>query len=134
MNVDVVADTNVVSYLFREDPIAQGYLPHLDGRIVAISFQTQAELDLWPLVSQWGERRRAQLEAFVAAFVSIPYDRALSRRWAEVTMSGRRNGQPIGTADAWIAATALEIGVPLITHNPSDFTGVDGLALITEIG
>ena len=37
-------------------------------------------------------------------------------------------------ADAWIAATALHLDVPLVTHNKNDFLGVDGLTLITESG
>jgi predicted nucleic acid-binding protein len=35
-------------------------------------------------------------------------------------------------ADAWIAATAMLYGVPLITHNPADYTAVVGLQIITE--
>jgi predicted nucleic acid-binding protein len=46
--------------------------------------------------------------------------------------SARRNGRPIVAADAWIAATALYLGAPLITHNKTDFVGVDGLAVISE--
>jgi predicted nucleic acid-binding protein len=42
-----------------------------------------------------------------------------------------RKGRPIQVADAWIAATALLYGIPLVTHNPADFAGVDGLRLIT---
>lgn len=127
----VVADTNIVSYLFRADLLAQLYLPHLEDRTVVVSFQTQAEIDLWSQIGNWGERRRAQLEAFMTAFAVIPQDRDLSRRWAEATMSGRRSGRPIGAADAWIAATALALQAPLVTHDPKDFSGVIGLRLFT---
>jgi predicted nucleic acid-binding protein len=46
--------------------------------------------------------------------------------------SARRNGRPIATADAWVAATALHLGVALITHNKNHFIGVDGLTVISE--
>lgn len=36
--------------------------------------------------------------------------------------------------DAWIAATALLLDVPLITHNGAHFTGIDGLTIISESG
>jgi predicted nucleic acid-binding protein len=36
------------------------------------------------------------------------------------------------TADAWIAATALQLGVPLVTHNVGDYAGVSGLAILSE--
>jgi tRNA(fMet)-specific endonuclease VapC len=45
--------------------------------------------------------------------------------------AARRAGRPIGPADAWIAATALRYGVPLVTHNPSDYTGVPGLSVLS---
>jgi tRNA(fMet)-specific endonuclease VapC len=41
-------------------------------------------------------------------------------------------GTPMGVADAWIAATALALGCPLVTHNATDFQGVPGLPIITE--
>jgi predicted nucleic acid-binding protein len=46
--------------------------------------------------------------------------------------SARHNGRPISAADAWIAATALHLGAPLVTHNRSHFIGVDGLNVISE--
>jgi tRNA(fMet)-specific endonuclease VapC len=46
--------------------------------------------------------------------------------------SARRNGRPISAADAWVAATALHLDVPLVTHNKSDFLGVDLLTVISE--
>ena len=35
-------------------------------------------------------------------------------------------------ADAWIAATALLYGIPLITHNPGHFVNVPVLAVVSE--
>ena len=35
-------------------------------------------------------------------------------------------------ADAWIAATALLLNVPLITHNAAHYVGIDGLRVISE--
>jgi predicted nucleic acid-binding protein len=68
---------------------------------------------------------------FLERFTIVLVDRALCRLWAEVGDRARRRGRPIQTADAWIAATALSLGVPLVTHNPADYAGVDGLALLT---
>lgn len=60
-----------------------------------------------------------------------PFDRALCLRWAEATDSALRNGNPIQAADAWIAATALLAGVPLVTNNPTDYAGVDSLTVLS---
>lgn len=42
-----------------------------------------------------------------------------------------RRKQPISTADAWIAATALSYDLKLVTHNPKDFRGIPGLRILT---
>ena len=59
-------------------------------------------------------------------------DASLCRKWAEVVEQVRRNGFKIEPADAWIAATALQFGVPLVTHNRKDYAAVNGLRLISE--
>jgi tRNA(fMet)-specific endonuclease VapC len=128
----LVVDTDVVSFLFKGDSRAAAYRPHLDGRLLVISFMTLAELYQWALAHQWGERRRADLDAHLARFTVLPYDRDLCRWWAAASVEARRSGRPIQCADAWIAATALSYGVPLVTHNAEDYAGVTGLTVITE--
>jgi tRNA(fMet)-specific endonuclease VapC len=128
----LVVDTDVVSFLFKGDTRAARYRPHLDGRLLVISFMTLAELDQWALAHRWGEARKLRLESHLATFTVFPYDRGLCRWWALASVRARRAGRPIQPSDAWIAATALLYGVPLITHNPGDYAGVSGLTLITE--
>jgi len=53
-------------------------------------------------------------------------------RWAQAINSARLRGRPIAPADAWIAATALLLDVPLVTHNGAHYTGIDGLRVISE--
>lgn len=40
-------------------------------------------------------------------------------------------GRPITFANAWIAAAALQLGVPLATHNASDYVAVENLTILT---
>jgi len=128
----VVVDTDVVSFQFKRDTRAVLYDPHLAGRVLVLSFMTIAELDGWSLHQRWGAARRARLDAHLRRFVTYPYDRNLCRVWAEATQEARQAGRPIQCADAWIAATALALDVPLVTHNPSDYAGVSSLTIITE--
>ncbi|MDR2115483.1 MAG: hypothetical protein LBP87_03785 [Planctomycetaceae bacterium] len=51
--------------------------------------------------------------------------------WFAFVMFIRKN-QPISIQDAWIAATALALGCPLLTHNAKDFENIPGLEIITE--
>jgi predicted nucleic acid-binding protein len=128
----VVVDTDVVSYQFKGDTRARAYRAHLRGRRLVISFMTLAELERWALERNWGPRERARLRRFLLRFTLEPFNRALCRKWAEVVVSARRRGRPIDTADAWIAATALQLGVPLVTHHVGDYAGVSGLAILSE--
>ena len=127
----LVIDTDVVSYLFRGDTRASAFVSILQGRFLVVSFMTVAELDRWALMRNWGPNRTAALERHLLGFAVYPFNRTLCRRWAEVTDGAQRQGRPIQTADAWIAATALDLGVPLVTHNPGDYRGVIGLSVIS---
>ena len=131
MSTSVVVDTDVVSYLFKSHPTAFQYLPDLTDRTPMISFTTLAELDRWVLEAQWGEARRQRLREYLERFVVLPYDRDLCTKWAEVTVAAQACGRRIDCADAWIAAAALQLNVPLVTHNSSDYRAVEKLTILT---
>jgi tRNA(fMet)-specific endonuclease VapC len=128
----VVVDTDVVSYLFKSDTRASLYRPHLDGQLPIISFMSLAELERWTLARGWGVRRRQDLLNYLRRYLIEPSSPDLCRLWAEAMDSARRAGKPILTGDAWVAATALAHGVPIVTNNPTDFAGVAGLTIISE--
>jgi len=81
--------------------------------------------------SRGGKARFTRLEALLSGLDIIRSSWDLERRWGAVRFERRR--QPIGAADAWIAATALVHGCELVTHNPADFHGIRGLKIITEL-
>src|SRR5262245_11122810 len=128
----VRVDTDVVSYLFKRDSRGAWYRPRLARQLKLISFMTVAELDNWALARRWGQTRRADMDRFLQSFQIQHTDRDLCRLWAEIIHLANRQGRPILSADAWIAATALRLGIPLVTHNASDFAAVVGLEIITE--
>jgi len=126
-----VLDTDVVAFLFKGDTRAELYRPHLASPPFVLSFMTVAEMRRWALGRDWGEARRQALEAYLARYVILYANDALCDRWAEATDSARRLGRPIAAADAWVAATALQQGVPLVTHNGAHFAGVAGLSMLS---
>ena len=93
---------------------------------------TVAELELWPLVGNWGDKKKKQLSDSLKRYSVCHSSTELCSLWAEIKHKSRLSGKPIATADAWIAATAVLLSLPLITHNTEDFDGVDGLTLISE--
>src|SRR5207244_7468115 len=44
---EVIVDTDVVSFVFKNHPIGSRYDPELAGKVAAISFMTVAELERW---------------------------------------------------------------------------------------
>jgi tRNA(fMet)-specific endonuclease VapC len=134
MSLDpVMVDTNILSYVFKLDSRAALYAKHLEHRQLLISFQTLAETDRWALERRWGITKQKQFELFINSFVEIGHNRNISKYWAQIMTQARALGKPIPTADAWIAASALEVGCGLVTHNPSDFQTVVNLKIITEL-
>jgi len=91
-----------------------------------------AELRRWTLERSWGERRRQELEEYLTRYLILHSDDLMCDRWAQAMISARLRGRPIAPADAWVAATALLLDIPLVTHNGVHYTGIDGLRVISE--
>lgn len=128
----VVVDTDVVSFLLKDDTRAQIYLPHLRGKTLALSFMTVAELYQWAYIRRWGERRLLRLEEQLGQYVVVPFDNELCKQWAVIAVERQRLGRPISVQDAWVAATAIRYDAPLVTHNQDDFVNITGLKVISE--
>lgn len=114
----------------KGDPLSERHRPHLEGHTLAISFMTVGELYEGAYRRGWGEAKLSRLRETVRSYVVIPFSSDVSRQWGAI-QAGRRQ-QPISVDDAWIAATARTHGCPLVTHDPNDFHGIDGLEVITE--
>lgn len=130
--MSVVIDTDIISFAFKHDTRAELYRKHLSVFPYFISFMTLAEMRRWTLAQNWGSVRRIALEKELSIYVIVFADDELCSLWAEVKDSAKRNGKPIETADAWVAATALFLNVPLVTHNRTHFEGVTRLTIISE--
>jgi predicted nucleic acid-binding protein len=127
----LLVDTNVVSILFKKNhSLRQACLEAVSGRQLVISFMTLAELMLWPVTNNWGESRRATLSQHIGLYTTLYPDDRTCAIWTEVVDRCRRTGQPIQTADAWIASTARQWGVPLATTDFRDFAAIDDLDVI----
>lgn len=124
-------DTNIISYIFKKDSRAASYEPHLKGRILCLSFMTVAELFQWAVIRNWGEKRIGEMEKALQGYLIFPYDINTCRLWGRIRADCRNSGHPISPQDAWIAATARQYALPLVTHNPEDFKNVKDLEIIT---
>lgn len=114
----------------RNHSLAQKYRQHLEGHTLAISFMTVGELYEGAFRANWSAERMQQLDATLRIYLVIPSSPRICRMWGKIR--SLRKQQPISVQDAWIAATAVQHGCPLVTHNPGDFAGIPSLKIIAE--
>lgn len=123
----VLLDTTVASLLHPKktnDALRAQYEAHMEGQVLAVSFQSVAELWSWAEENNWGMSLRAGLEAFLQKFVVIPYDPELAKTWARLSTHCKRIGRRLEAGDAWIAASAAHYKLTLLTHD-SDHVGLN---------
>jgi predicted nucleic acid-binding protein len=129
----VIVDTDVISFIFKKDSRNVLYKPHIEGKLAAIAAQTYAELETLPLRNNWSPKRHNQLREYInEKFIFVEVSKEICLKWSQIQFHANKNGKPIGTADAWTAATALAYSIPLVTHNHKDFKNVTDLKVITE--
>ena len=127
----VVVDTDAVSFLFKSHSLAPAYQAVLAGRSLAVSIITIAEIEYGMEAKNWGGVRREVMRRFLSRFTPMLPDIATTRMWARIKSGSEKKGRPITFADAWIAAAALQLNAPLVTHNASDYVGVENLIVLT---
>jgi|ERR1035437_247870 predicted nucleic acid-binding protein len=127
----VVVDTNIVSYIFKKDTRATLFDPHLVQVPRFLSFMSLAELRRWELQSDWSDSKKEQFKQLLSEFGVIYADEEHCDIWVNVTNECSRNGRPISTADAWIAAAALMFDIPLVTNNRKDFEHISGITILS---
>ncbi len=131
----VVIDTDVYgAELVPGSMLASRYQPILLGRPALISFQTAAELRYGAIRRGWGTNRMQRLESRIAAAETVHTGPELilvcARLRADCERIGHALAQREHNADRWIAATALRLGLPVVS-NDGIFAGVPGLDLET---
>ena len=70
------------------------------------------------------------VETFLDAFLVVWPTEATLRQYARIYADVRKTCELIGPNDLWIAASALERGLPLLTRNSAEFGRVQGLTVI----
>ena len=76
------------------------------------------------------ERQRVHIQALVLPVPTWrPIDTGTSGRAATIAAMKRRKDRPVNAVDPFIAATALELNIPVVTRNLRHFEAIDGLVV-----
>jgi predicted nucleic acid-binding protein len=110
-------DTSIASLLFGGRDAPQVYARWFVNKPLGISFQTAEEMLFGAIVRRWGDRRRAQLKTFLGRFTVVPGDWDLALVSARVRSDAAALGRSLSIPDAWIIATAVHVGLPLVTDD-----------------
>ncbi len=122
-----LADTSV--FIARESgrPIDVDALP----AELAVSIISIGELRAGVLAATTVAVRDRRLATLTAALQMdpVPVDEAVAAEWARLRVLLRDSGRRMPVNDSWIAATALALGVPVVTQD-DDFPDLPDLDVI----
>ncbi len=122
-----LADTSV--FIARESgrPLHHAALPDELG----VSVITVGELRAGVLAARDVETRSRRLDTLTEALAldPAPIDDRVAEAWARLRLLLRDSNQRMPVNDSWIAATALALGVPVVTQD-DDYVDVPGLAVV----
>jgi predicted nucleic acid-binding protein len=122
-----IADTSV--FIARESgrPLGEADLPDE----LAISVITIGELRSGVLAAVDIETRDRRLATLSEALAldPLPVDQPVAEAWARLRVVLREMDKRMPVNDSWIAATAMSLGVPVVTQD-EDYVEVAGLEII----
>ncbi len=118
-----------ISYLRHRDSRVAARLAVMPNAEIALCSVVKAELFYGALRTSDPATEQARLRAFLAGFVSLPFDDRAAETYGRIRAQLSSQGAPIGPNDLMIAAIALAQSLTLITHNTREFSRVKGLVI-----
>ena len=123
-----LADTSVFIARETRRPIDIEAIPDR----LAVSVITIGELRAGVLAATDTAIRDHRLDTLTAAlsFEPVPIDAEVANAWARLRLALREADLRMPVNDSWIAATAMALGVPVVTQD-DDFPAISELDVIT---
>jgi predicted nucleic acid-binding protein len=122
-----LADTSLFIANEAGRPVREDRLPEA----ISVSVITIGELRAGVLAADTFAVRDTRLATLTNALAldPIPIDQSVAEAWATLRLALRDQGMRMLINDSWIAATAISIGIPLVTQD-DDYLHVPGLEVI----
>ena len=127
MTTRAIADTSIFIADETGRPLVAAALPDE----LAVSVVTIGELRAGVLAATDVTTRDRRLRTLTAALEldPIPIDTTVAEHWATLRVLLRDRGLRMAVSDSWIAATALALGVPVLTQDDG-FPALDELQVL----
>ena len=144
----ILLDTNIVNFILLDSPELQNYAWILNGKRFALSFATMAELVLWKLMDMEKQDKllfrdaMEKLNNFILDCVIFESSPSISFRAAALAFNYKKKHIEKDEKsdsnirfnkrwhDWWIAATAIEHKLDIVTHNAKDFKDIKEIKII----
>ncbi len=120
----VMIDTTIAIASFRHDAEIINLLTSVQPVVSAIVL---GELYLGAELATRSSEQFGYIEDLITASDVVDCTRETARRYGAIYADLQRRGQMIPINDIWIAAAALQHGVPVATHDTGHFGRVPGL-------
>ena len=130
--MDYFLDTNFLVGLWRQPKHGPevDFLARHPDQVMGLSWMAKGEFLRGAVVAGHAAE---SVERFLSTLpVAWPSESTLIR-YARVFADLRVKRQMIGPNDLWIAASALEHGLPLVTRNIEEFRRVEGLVVVDYV-
>lgn len=130
----ILVDTGVFSASLspRRRRQFESHVALMAGHQIFLAAVTVSELRYGALVAGWGQARRRRLEESIETTTVVPVSDRLLTTAAELRHACRTVGHSLHDRshanDLWIAASAIQIGAPLLTAD-SVFEDTPGVTL-----
>lgn len=121
---EYLLDTSVIIPLFRGEPIVQERLEQAEH--IFLSALVLGELHFGAEGADHPEEQVEKIRAFADVCTQLACDAETARHYGRIKQSLRRRGRPIPENDLWIAATAVQHQLILVTRD-GHFHEVEGL-------
>jgi predicted nucleic acid-binding protein len=128
--VELVADGDVISYMFKSTPLGDAYTDLIDSRKTGITLLALTESRQGAVYGNWGMRKLQELDVFLSDFILLESNAEIANICGGLLGRCKQIGRAVSWPDAWAAATAVWLDVPLVTHD-WDLEKVPGLRVLT---
>ncbi len=129
--MNLLLDTNIVSYWMRGDFKILKQLKHYNPCDMVISAITLAEI-LYGIKKSASKKRerRKKIDAICDQLEVLQFDKKVTTQYAAIRTDLKKRGVPISERDLQIAAIAKANGLCVVTHNTKEFARIPDLEVI----